>query len=111
MEEQQGFQTKFNEPLPNPVVEDLATTLCLHSGIFIRDLNKWNEVPLTVQHQFREYACELADIVGVDGFSKDSELTKLRVAAMHFINKVESGRAYSFETYKQLKEAMGIEHG
>ena len=68
MAEDSGFQKKYNEPLPNAKVEELAATLCVHSNVFIRSRNAWSKVPLDAKHQFREYACELADILGVDGF-------------------------------------------
>ena len=110
------FQTKYNEPLPNTKVENLARTMCVHSRVYIRDIMDWSKVPRDAKHQFREYACELAEIVGVDGHSNSDESTAtqlelLRVAALLFINKVESGRAISTETYGQLKEAMELTDG
>jgi len=68
MIEEQGFQTKFNDPLPNAKVEQLARVLCVQSKVFIRTLEDWDKVPLDAQHSFREYACELAGVLGIDGF-------------------------------------------
>ena len=115
-----GFQAKYNEPLPNRKVEQLARVLCLQSKVFIRYLEDWGEVPLEAQHQFREYACELADLLGVDCLSGDPEESEpspidycaLEAAARRFIAKCEGTaedgrRAHSRESYAQFKQALG----